>query len=123
MNRPTPEEVRAEPAGRRLDAWVAEYVIKWTWNSFCHAWEKDGAIYMAGENFRPSQGWYTGGPLLESCPWPWNIGCVEDQLSVVAIWGDPLEPVAILFDRTVPNDLCRAICVARVLAELAKEGT
>lgn len=29
MTRPTEGEIRAEPAGRRLDAWVAEYVTSW----------------------------------------------------------------------------------------------
>jgi hypothetical protein len=116
---PSTADIRNEPAGRRLDNWVAQYVIGWTYNKERTAWMKNGELWCAKERFRWSSDWSDAGPLLESCPHECGIDKNTEE-SCVAIYVSPM--ITVSFDPTKPGDLCRAICVALLLAALATKG-
>lgn len=114
--RPTEAEVRTEPAGRRLDAWVNCLVLGqaeslWIKRSFAaHAipepMNDTGDIVP-----HYSISWSAAGPLLESMPY--GHGITDDTVYIQHI-------VEVQYDRTIPNDLCRAICVALLLAKMSQ---
>lgn len=174
--KPTEAEVRAEPAGRRIDAWVHWLVCGHKRIACIHSnvtkvhegsslfkcdscgKEFGSTTYaMARSSWPPySTDWSAAGPLLESCPWPCDVqktsydndGDEADSLSGTWSWevwiytaGLPSPEqredetlsdytrriaeatISVDADPAKPNDLCRAICIARILAVLAEKET
>lgn len=138
---PAPEQIRAMEPGRELDALVAEICFGWrycidineTHNYNCVLFEPERVREFISECILPgpskplyrgtlprySSDWSAAGPLLESCP-SFLAVCVDGSDSSVEITlSGADEPIVVEFDCTKPNDLCRAICVARLLAALA----
>jgi hypothetical protein len=64
--------------------------------------------------------WEAAGPLLESCPLEWTIDKGHPPLcSVVTVELPTAAPdILVSWDTTTPSDLCRAICIARLLVAL-----
>lgn len=111
--RPTEDEIRAEPAGRRLDAWVHSIVVgKIVYEQPDLDWLDHGEIPSY------STSWSAAGPLLESIePLGWRI---DNYASDVVIWygKSSIEAVDVYYCRAKPNDICRAICIARILTTI-----
>lgn len=124
MELPTEAEVRAEPAGRRLDAWVAEIVMGWPkYTANMYRWDMDdGGVIIDGDpkkfpfagahipdDWHPSSDWSAAGPLLEDDA-AWQISHIRGELHRI----DASDNISVDFD---PGGLCRAICIARILAK------
>lgn len=126
---PTESAIRAMPAGRELDAAVHRLVC----GREC-AWffptpgefgsDLDGLYETPLRVSRIPQpvpsyssSWLAAGPLLESCPMEWNVDSLSPRINLRGT--DSVMVGSVPFDRTKPNDLCRAIAAARILAVLA----
>jgi|SRR6185503_70753 len=119
---PTEAEIRAMPAGRRLDAWVAEHVMGWVVKDESSLyWEQKGKRLNAiacVDDWKVSSSWAETGPLLEAFGDVEHV-VVDLALREVVVTYDADNRIVVPFWLPTPNDLCRAICVARLLATLA----
>lgn len=120
VSRPTEAEVRAEPAGRRLDAWVHCIVLGGNWKDCVYTLnDGEGERFSLGPDSPSchSDDWAYAGPLLESIKEYWVI----DQNGEVEVGDNPWKSKIVTFDPKKPNDLCRAICVAIILEKLMEQ--
>lgn len=71
MQKPTEAEVRAEPAGARLNGWIAEVVMGWhAYTSTVYVpsecWQDaEGHIAFPAARWRPSKHWADAGAVLD----------------------------------------------------------
>lgn len=144
MIRPTIDEVRAEPAGRRLDAWVAE-MMGWT-EVKDRLWFDDdrGHKVVETDGYRPGSTVLDDVPHYSTCPAACAAACAElrrhlwvsgqvvlmrttyhdGKVAVAAIvangpGGEHVEPIGI--DPIVAE--CVAWCKVALIAALSKGGT
>ena len=137
MTLPSADAIRALPAGRELDAMVAKLIMGWEVAGETYYWERLSPTRLRAvadcARWSPSTSWADAGPLLEELP-PATLIELHDEgstrheggsSSIDLIWAEGEGTATkghvayVYFDRTKPNDLCRAICVARILAALA----